>query len=93
MVDYAAFARPLPPGGVYLNERGFLVDIPVTDHVKRRPVFNRYLRRKHYMLPLEPPTEDEKRDAIRILSETWEDELTEEALRILDEAGDGSLSE
>jgi hypothetical protein len=53
--------------------------------VQRRPVFERYLRRKHYMR-LDPPTEAEKRDAILILRDTWEDELTEEAFRIFDEA-------
>ena len=59
--------------------------IPVTDSIPRRPVYERFLLRKH-CLPLEPPSEEEKRDAIRILADPWEDDLTEEALRILDEA-------
>lgn len=58
---------------------------PITTQHRRRPVYDRLLRRKHAMA-LEPPTEAEKRDAILILEDTWEDELSEEALRILDEA-------
>ena len=53
---------------------------------ERRPVYERYLRRKHQM-PLYPPTEEEKGDAIRILQTNWDDDINEEALRIFDEAG------
>lgn len=60
--------------------------MPPTDKIQRRPVYERYLRRKHHM-PLAPPTDEERRDAIRILHDTWEDDLTVEALRILDECG------
>lgn len=63
---------------------------PITTQHRRRPVYERHLRRKHAM-PLEPPTEAEKRDAILILEDTWEDELSEEAFRIFDEAGDGTV--
>jgi len=61
--------------------------IPETDKMPRRPVFERYLMRKHHM-PLEPPTEAEKQDAIRVLADAWlwADEISEEAQRILDEA-------
>jgi hypothetical protein len=60
--------------------------IPVTDKVVRRPIYERLLRRKHHM-PLDPPNEAERRDAILILADPWDDELTVEALRVLDEAG------
>ena len=62
--------------------------IPETDKLTRRPVYERYLRRRHHM-PLGAPTEDEKRDAIRVLEQSylWIDDITEEAFRILDEAG------
>jgi len=54
----------------------------------RRPVYERYLRRRHHM-PLDPPSEAEKSDAIRILNEPylWIDEISDEAFRILDECG------
>lgn len=62
--------------------------IPETDKMPRRPVYDRYLRRRHHM-PLGPPSEPEKQDAIRVLEQSylWIDEITEEAFRILDEAG------
>lgn len=62
--------------------------IPETDKFLRRPVYERFLKRKHFM-PLDAPTEIEKSDAIRILRDDWlwADEITEEALRILDEVG------
>lgn len=61
-------------------------ELPVTDKIAPRPVYARYLMRKHHM-PLDPPSEEERADAIRILSDPWEDEVTTEALRILDECG------
>lgn len=60
--------------------------IPISDQVTLRPVYRRHLMRKHHM-PLEPPTDREKRDAIRLLRDAWEDDVAVEALRILDEAG------
>lgn len=62
--------------------------IPETDKFLRRPVYERYLKRKHLM-PLEPPTEEEKSDAIRILRDEWlwAPEMYEEAERIFQEAG------
>jgi hypothetical protein len=65
-----------------------LTDLPVTDKMKRRPCYDRALRRRHLM-PLNPPTEAEKQDAILILRDSWlwADEITEEAFRIFEEAG------
>lgn len=62
--------------------------IPETDKFLRRPVYERFLKRKHFM-PLDPPSEIEKSDAIRILRDEWlwADELYEEAERIFMEAG------
>jgi hypothetical protein len=62
---------------------------PVTDKMKPRPVYARYLRRRHH-IPLEPPTDEEKADAIRILSEPymWADEVGDEAFRIFMEASE-----
>jgi hypothetical protein len=60
--------------------------LPATERFARRPVYERYLARKHH-IPLEPPTEAERADAILILRDTWEDDLSVEATRILDEAG------
>jgi hypothetical protein len=57
----------------------------IASQFPRRPVYHRYLMRKHQM-QLAPPSEEEKRDAILILKDPYEDELSEEALRILDEA-------
>jgi hypothetical protein len=61
-------------------------ELPVSDQVRRRPVYDRLLRRRHHM-PLDPPNEAERRDAILVLRDPWEDDIAEEALRILDEAG------
>ncbi len=64
--------------------------LPVSTKLIRRPVYERALRRKHHM-PLDPPTDAEKRDAILILRESdlWIDEIAEEAFRILDEVDGG----
>jgi hypothetical protein len=63
-------------------------DLPATDKMKPTPVYARYLQRKHHM-PLDPPSEAEQQDAIRVLAEPdlWIDEISEEAQKILDEAG------
>ena len=64
------------------------MNLPVTDKMKPRPVYARYLMRRHHM-PVDPPSEEEKQDAIRILEEPylWADEIMTEAQRILDECG------
>lgn len=62
------------------------MDIPVTDKIHPRPVYRRFLRRMAFV-DLDPPTEDEIRDAILILADPWEDYLQHEAFRIFDEAG------
>lgn len=62
--------------------------IPATDKFFRRPVYERFLRRRHHM-PLDPPTDLEKSDAIKILrdEQLWSDEIYEEAELIFKEAG------
>lgn len=55
-----------------------------TEHILRRPVYDRYLRRKHLM-PLEPPTRDEIADARLALDDEWDDDVRDEAVRILAE--------
>lgn len=62
--------------------------LPETTKMKRRPVYERFLRRRHHM-PLDSPTEIEKSDAIKILrdKQLWADEIYEEAERIFQEAG------
>ena len=62
------------------------MDIPITNKIAPRPVYSRFLRRMSWEI-LPPPSEDEIRDAIAILADPWEDYLSHEALRILDEAG------
>lgn len=49
------------------------MSIPETDRIKPRPVRARYLRRQAG-LPVGPPTEAEKQDAIAVLRDfpTWE---------------------
>lgn len=66
-------------------------EIPITEQFVVRPVYHRYLRRKHSMT-IEPPTEMEKRDAIRVLKECYppvleiDELLLIEAERIFTEA-------
>lgn len=62
-----------------------MTDIPETTKMPRRPVYERMLRRKHH-LPLDPPTDEEKSDAIRVLRDSWDDDLNVEALRIMGES-------
>jgi hypothetical protein len=72
----------------FLSERGqILGSLPHTESMRPKPVYARYLRRKHHM-PLGEPSEEERSDAIRILRDDWlwADEITTEAFRILDES-------
>lgn len=62
--------------------------LPATDKITRRPIYERFLRRKHCM-HLYPPTEAEKQDAVLILKDPWVDELTAEAFNVFDECGRG----
>ena len=43
-------------------------DLPVSTSIVMRPVWKRRQRRTYGANPLPPPTDDEKRDAIRVLS-------------------------
>lgn len=61
-------------------------DLPVTEQIQPRPVYARFLRRMAWE-DLDPPSEEEMRDAIQILKDPWEDYLSFEAFGILDEAG------
>lgn len=65
-------------------------DLPITTKVEMRPVYARVLRFQRGE-KLGPPTDEEKHDAIRLLTEGPQhhhvDSLSVEALRILDEAG------
>jgi hypothetical protein len=66
--------------------------LPVSEAVKIRPVYRRYLHRKH-CLPLYPPSEQEKADAIKVLQECYppvwaiDELLLAEAERIFNEGG------
>ena len=64
-------------------------DWPVTDRMKPRPVYLRYVRRRNGF-PLDPPSDAEKSDAIRLLAEPymWADEVGDEAFRIFMEASE-----
>lgn len=69
-----------------MNELGpTMASLSESDKIRPGPVYQRYLMRKHHM-PLDPPTEVEKRAAIRILRDPWEDEVSLEAFRIFEEA-------
>ena len=62
-------------------------DVPASG-MKRRPVFERYLQRKHGLIRGdEPPTLAEISDAQSLLQSSWDDELREEALEVLRLAG------
>lgn len=63
-----------------------MTDLSITDKIVGRPVYLRFLKRMGWE-DLEPPTQEEIRDAILILGDPWEDYLSAEALRILDEVG------
>ena len=68
-------------------------NLPVSDKYTPRPVYVRHLWRKHFM-DIDPPTDEEKADAIKVLRECyppiWEiDELLlQEAELIFVEAGE-----
>lgn len=74
------------------------MDAPISQSVKIRPVYKRYLARKHHMQP-GPPTELEKRDAIAVMRECYppvfeiEEILLAEAELILHESDvDGRIT-
>lgn len=71
-------------------------DLPVTESQKLRPVYERYLMRKHHM-PLDPPTDEEKQDAIKVLDEchpaVWDiDELLLIEAELIFAEADGKLT-
>lgn len=45
-------------------------DIPITDKVRIRPVYQRYLEDKHQTIE-GPPSEEEKADAIKVMKELY----------------------
>lgn len=67
------------------------MDLPRTEAAQPRPVWRRHLQRTTRSFEeMEPPTEDEKRDAIKVLRDernAGTPGLWDEAHRILDEAG------
>lgn len=69
------------------------MDLPVSDQISPRPVYRRFLERMHFM-PLDPPTEEEMADAIKVLKELYppvlelDEVLLAEAERIFIEAGE-----
>jgi len=68
----------------FLSSRGQILGaLPHTESMRPKPVYARYLRRKHHM-PLDEPTEEERADAIRILRDDWlwADEILDEAFTI-----------
>lgn len=66
--------------------------IPVSESIRPRPVYRRFLERMHFM-PLDPPTEEEMRDAILVMRTLYppvlelDEVLLAEAERIFVEAG------
>ena len=69
-----------------------MADLPTSEPIKPRPVYRRFLERMHFM-PLDHPTEEEKRDAILVLMTLhppvleMDEVLLAEAERIFIEAG------
>jgi len=69
-----------------------MADLPVSDSVRPRPVYRRFLERMHFM-PMDPPTEREIADAIAVLRDLYppvvelDEVLLAEAERIFVEAG------
>lgn len=45
-------------------------ELPATDKARLRPVYRRHLEDKHHMIS-DPPTEEEKADAIKVLRELY----------------------
>lgn len=70
--------------------------IPKTKRLEPRPVWRRHLKRTlNNVNPLPLPTDEEKHDAILVLSETLNEMipgLWDEAHRIFDEASDPALA-
>lgn len=65
--------------------------LPATEAMPPRPVHARYLRRQRNPLSIEPPSEFEKADAIRVLEDPLNAEIMSfmwhEAFAIFEEAG------
>jgi hypothetical protein len=67
-------------------------DIPVSESIRPRPVYRRFLERMHFM-PMDPPSEKEIVDAIAVLRDLHppvlelDEVLLMEAERIFVEAG------
>lgn len=66
--------------------------LPVSDSIKKRPVWERRQRRIYMQDQLEPPTDEEKHDAILVLADpSYERDapaVWQEATRIFLEASD-----
>lgn len=61
---------------------------PPTTKADLRPVYRRYLLKRHCMIRKnEPPTLAEISDAQALLRDSWDDDLRREALEILRLAG------
>lgn len=66
-------------------------DLPETTVIRARPVYARFLKRMEF-LPMDPPTDEEMRDAIKVMKELHpavleiDDVLLAEAERIFIEA-------
>jgi len=45
-------------------------DLPISESIRLRPVYRRYLKRKHHM-PLRIPSDEERSDAIKVLRECY----------------------
>lgn len=71
---------------------GTMADLPVSESIRPRPVYRRFLERMHFM-PMDPPTEEEIADAIAVLRDLFppvfelDEVLLVEAERIFVEAG------
>lgn len=67
------------------------MNLPISQAIKARPVYARFLQRMHFM-PLDPPTEEEKSDAILVMKTLYppllelDEVLLAEAERIFNEA-------
>jgi hypothetical protein len=73
-----------------VRERRTAVSIPISSSIRVRPVWARRQRRLYHQNPLDPPTDEEKHDAILVLAdqsmETDAPAIWIEAQMILDEA-------
>jgi hypothetical protein len=74
------------------QSNGTMADLPVSESIRPRPVYRRFLERMHFM-PLDPPTEREIADAIAVMRDLYppvlemDEVLLMEAERIFVEAG------